>query len=166
MATLCKTYPSEVMARRAVDALRAADVPGRDVRLLTGCRAHDVRREPVGGFAGAVGPDAPVGTFANVPHPRRRGAGSFAGDPDRQRQGSFADTDRTVIVSYDGGAEHARMAGEPAVRGLMEATGVAGDAADRIVDELHAGRATVLAEVAAIAPGDARARLDELAHVA
>jgi hypothetical protein len=48
----------------------------------------------------------------------------------------------------------------------MEEAGVAGDAADRIVDELHAGRTTVLAEVAAIAPGDARARLDELAHVA
>jgi hypothetical protein len=54
---------------------------------------HDVRREPVGGFAGTLGPDAPVGTYGNVRRRRRQGAGTFAGDADRQRQGSFADAD-------------------------------------------------------------------------
>jgi hypothetical protein len=56
-------------------------------------RPHDVRTEPVGGFAGPVPPDAPVGTFANARLVRRQCAGSFAGDPDRHRQGSFADAD-------------------------------------------------------------------------
>jgi hypothetical protein len=166
MATLCKAYSSEFVARRAADALRAAGVPGRDVRLLSGCRPGDVRREPVGGFAGAVGPDEPVGTYGGVRRRRCQGTGSFAGDPDRQRQGSFADADRIVLVSYEDGAERSRVASELEAQGLLQAAGVAADAAGRLVDELHAGRAVVLAEVAEIAPGDARARLDELAHVA
>ncbi len=166
MATLCKTCSSELVARRAVDALRAAGVPGRDIRLLTGCRPRDVRREPVGGFAGAVGPGAPVGTYAGVPRRRRQGAGSFAGDPDRQRQGSFADVDRAVIVTYEDGAERARVAADLGVRRLLLGAGVGDVDGDRLVDELHLGRAVVLAEIADIAPSDARARLDELARVA
>ena len=63
---------------------------GRATRS-TGARRHDVRREPVGGFAGTVDPDAPVGTFGNVRRLRRQGNGTFAGDADRRRQGSFAD---------------------------------------------------------------------------
>jgi hypothetical protein len=53
----------------------------------------DVRFEPVGNFAGPVGPDDPVGSFGNAPHRRRQGTGAFAGDPDRRRQGSFGDHD-------------------------------------------------------------------------
>jgi len=54
---------------------------------------HDVHREPVGGFAGTVPPDAPVGTFGNVRHRRREARGAFAGDRHRKREGSFADHD-------------------------------------------------------------------------
>ena len=53
---------------------------------------HDVRREPVGWFAGTVTPDAPVGTYGNVRRRRSQGTGTYVGDADRQRQGSFADT--------------------------------------------------------------------------
>jgi hypothetical protein len=59
-----------------------------------GQQVHDVRREDVGEFAGPVGPEAPVGTFGDRRIRRRQGAGAFAGDPDAQRQGSFADTER------------------------------------------------------------------------
>ena len=69
----------------------ARAVLGRDIRA--GEALPDVRREPVGNFVGRVGPDAPVGNFGNVPRLRRRGAGAFAGDPDRQRRGSFSDHD-------------------------------------------------------------------------
>jgi hypothetical protein len=65
----------------------------RKSTVLTGTRICDVRREPVGGFAGPVAPNAPIGTYGDRQVPRRQGAGGFAGDPDRQRQGSFADTD-------------------------------------------------------------------------
>jgi hypothetical protein len=55
---------------------------------------HDIRREAVGGYAGPVGPNAPVRTYGNRTLLRRRGTGSYAGDPDFQRQGSYADVDR------------------------------------------------------------------------
>jgi hypothetical protein len=141
-------------------------VPGRDIRLLTGCRLHDVRDEPVGEFARAARPNAPVGTYGNRRRLRRQGAGSFAGDPDRQRQGSFADTDRDVIVSYDGDAGHSRVAGDLGIRRLLRGAALDAAAADHIVDELHAGHAVVLAEIAEIAPSDAQARLEEIASAA
>ena len=55
---------------------------------------HDIRREAVGGYAGPVSPNAPIGTYANGVLLRHQGAGSFAGDPDLQRQGSYADVGR------------------------------------------------------------------------
>jgi hypothetical protein len=101
MTTLSNAYPSESGARRAIEAMRATGPPPHDIRLLVGRRPGDVRREPVGGFAGPVAPDAPVGTFGDRRVLRRQGAGGFAGDPASQRQGSFADTDRFVIVTHD-----------------------------------------------------------------
>jgi hypothetical protein len=56
-------------------------------------RYHDVRRERVGGFAGPVSPADPFGKYAGPPRRRWQAAGGFAGTPDRQRQGSFADTE-------------------------------------------------------------------------
>ena len=64
MTTLCKTFSAEVAARRAVAALRATGVPARDLRLLTGRPLGDTRQQPVGGYAGPFGHDAPVGTLA------------------------------------------------------------------------------------------------------
>jgi hypothetical protein len=166
MTTVWKAYSSEVVARHAMEALRATGVPGRDIRLLTGCQSHDVRDEPVGEFARVAGPDDPVGTYANIRRVRRQGAGSFAGDPDRQRQGTFADTDRDVIVTYDDGAERSRVAGDLGIRRLLRGAALDDAAVDRIVDELHVGHAVVLAEIAEIAPSDAQARLDEVAQAA
>ena len=85
MPTLDKTYPD----RRVTSPARA--VPRCDIR--PGPTLPDVRREPVGNFVDRVGPDDPVGSFGNLPRLRRQGAGAFAGDPDRQRQGSFGDHD-------------------------------------------------------------------------
>jgi hypothetical protein len=85
MPTLDKTYPDPRAARPA------RPIPRRDIR--PGPTVPDVRCEPIGNFVGRVGPDDPVGSFGNVPSLRRQGAGAFAGDPDRQRQGSFGDHD-------------------------------------------------------------------------
>jgi hypothetical protein len=125
-----------------------------------------VRDEPVGEFARAAGPDARVGTYANIGRVRRQGAGSFAGDPDRQRQGSFADTDRDVIATYHDGAERSRVVGELGVQRLLREAALDAATAARIIDELHAGHAVVLAEIADIDPSDAQARLDEVAPAA
>jgi hypothetical protein len=85
MPTLDKTFPDRLAARPVRAIIRRDPRPGLTL--------PDVRREPVGNFVGRVGPDDPVGSFGNVPRLRRQGGGAFAGDPDRQRQGSFGDHD-------------------------------------------------------------------------
>jgi len=48
-----------------------------------------------------------VRDFGNRRHVRREGNGTFFGDADRQREGTFADSDRDAIVSYDDGGARA-----------------------------------------------------------
>jgi nucleotide-binding universal stress UspA family protein len=165
-ATACETYSSEVAARRAVRALTAVGVPEGDVRLLVGRHLRDIREEVVGGFAGALDPRAPVGTYMGAPCRRRQGAGSFAGDPDRQRQGSFADADTDAIATLEDGAGRSHPASRAIVRRLLWRSALAGAAADRVIDELRAGYAVVLVDAGEIAASDARARLEEQAHAA
>ena len=164
--TACETYSSEVAARRAMRALTAVGVPEADVRLLVGRPVRDIREEVVGGFAGALDPRAPVGTYMGAPCRRRQGAGSFAGDPDRQRQGSFADADTDAIATVEDGAGRSHPASRAIVRRLLWRSALAGGAADRVIDELRAGHAVVLVDAVEIAASDARARLEELAHAA
>jgi hypothetical protein len=164
MARLSKTYSTEVKARRAAEALRSDRVPGRDIRLLTGCRLRDVRREPTGGFAGAVGPNAPVGTYSDGVRLRRQGRGGFAGNADRHREGSFADAERYVIVTYEDGAERSRVADELGILRLLRGWTLPDETAARLADDLHTGHAVVLVEDAATR--DTQGRLDEVARAA
>jgi len=165
MPMLCKTYPTEVAARRAVAALRASSLPGRNLRLLTGRPLGDIRQEPVGEYAGPLGRDAPVGTFGGGVVRRRQGAGAFAGDPDQQRQGSFGDVDRVVIVSYDN-AERRRVTGLRGLRRLLDRAALDDDAVACALNELHTGRAVVLVDVREAAAGEARDELERLARAA
>jgi hypothetical protein len=142
MTTTSNTYPTEAAAHRAIEALRDSGVEDRDIRLLTGREPRDVRREPVGGFAGPAGPDAPIGTYGNGTVLRRQGAGSFAGDPAQQRQGSFADTDRSTIVSYDGDAERTRVTGLRGAQPLLSRAPLD----DHAVNELQIGHTVVLVD--------------------
>jgi hypothetical protein len=158
MSTLCKTYSDEEHAREAVERLFAAGSPRRSIRLLTGSPLHDVRCERVGTFAGSIGPDAPVGTFAGRPRRRRQGTGAFAGDPDRQRKGSFGDVERDVIVSFRRGAEHPRIATHRELTRLLRAVTLDGEPADRLVEDLHLGHGLVLAESPESAPSRPRPR--------
>jgi hypothetical protein len=166
MTTLTKTYATELAARRAVEALRATGVPERDIRLLAGRAPRDIRHEPVGGFAGPVLPDAPIGTYGGRVLQRRQGAGSYAGDPDQQRQGSFADTDRVAIVTYNGDAERARITGLRGTRRLLHRAALDDDAVNRAVRELHKGHAILLVDLREIAASKADARLENLARAA
>ena len=158
MPTLCNTYSDEEHAREAVERLLAAGSPRRSIRLLTGSPRHDVRAERVGTFAGSIGPDAPVGTFAGLPRRRRQGTGTFAGDPDRQRKGCFGDVERDVIVTFARDAEHPHTATHRTLRRLLRAVTVDGEPADRLVDELHVGRGLVLAESPPPTASDPRPR--------
>jgi hypothetical protein len=166
MTTLWTTYSSYTVAQRAVDELTAAGVSDRDIRLIIGSRLHDLRSEVAGGFAGPVGPNAPVGRFAGPPLPRWHAAGGFYGDPNRWRQGSFADTEQNLVVSYDRGTPRSRVTGDHETARLLAAAHLNERVARRIIDELHRDHAAVLAEVAEIAPREAQARLDQLARAA
>jgi hypothetical protein len=86
--------------------------------------------------------------------------GAFAGDPDRQRQGSFGDVDRDVIVTFARGAEHLRVATHRSLRRLLRPVALDGERADRLVDEPHGGHGLVLAEVAPRARRDALTDLE------
>ena len=163
-AAACKTYSGEAVARRAVRALTAAGVPRRDILLLTSRRLHDIRQEAVGGFAGAVKPGAIVGTYAGAPRLRRQGHGGFAGDPDEQRQGSFADAD--AIVSVEDGVGGSQAFDRVRLKRLLWRAALAGDAAARVIDELQMGHAVVLVGAGEIAASDAQVRLEEVADAA
>ena len=152
MSTLCKTYSDADEARAAVQRLLAEGAPRRGIRLLTGSPLHDVRAERVGTFAGSIAPDAPVGTFADLPRRRRQGTGSFAGDPDRQRKGSFGDVERDVIVTFERDAEHPRVATHRTLARLLRPVTLEGEPADRLVDELHVGHGLVVTDLAPPAP--------------
>jgi hypothetical protein len=166
MTTLTKTYPTELAARSAIEAMRNSGVPERDIRLLAGTAPRDIRHESVGGFAGPVGPDAPVGTYGGRVLQRRQGAGSFAGDPDQQRQGSVSDTDRVVIVTYKGDAERTRITGLRGARRLLRRASLNDDAINRAVRELHQGHAILLVDVREIAASEIHARLEQLERAA
>ena len=166
MATLCSTYATAASARSGVDALRTAGVPGGNVRLLIGHPVRDTRREPVGGFAGPVGPNAPVGTFANVRRLRRQGTGSFAGAADRRRKGSFADIDRDLIVTRAHDGWHSHIVGDLALRRVLRGADFDDAERARVLDELRAGHAVIVAELADVAPRDAQPRLDRRAQEA
>jgi hypothetical protein len=166
MTTLCRTYPSDDAAHRAIAAVRAGGVSPHAIRLLTGREPHDIRREPVGGFAGPVAPDDPVGTFGGGAVLRRQAAGGYAGDPDGQRQGSFASSDRVVVTTFYDGAERARITGLRGARKLLLRAALDDAAVDRAVSELNKGRAVVLVDAAEIAAGEVTARLDQLARAA
>jgi hypothetical protein len=160
MTTLCEICSTEAAARRAVRSLRAAGVADRDIRLLARRGPRDVRREPVGGFAGPVGPDAPVGTFGGRVAGRRQGRGGFAGAPDQQRQGSFADTDRVTIVAYGDDAEHVCVTSLRGARRLLRGVALGDGAVDRAVDALHLGRAVVMVEIGDQSASEMRGRLE------
>jgi hypothetical protein len=102
---------------------------------------------------------------------RGQGVGSFAtrslaGDPDQQREGSFADVERVVIVTFEDGAERSRITGYRGVRQLLRRAALDDDAVDRAVKDLHIGHAVVLVDVAEIAPSEAQPHLEQAAQAA
>lgn len=164
LPTAGATYASETAARHAVEALTSAGVRPSDIRLLMSRGMHDVRAEAVGGFAGAVDPNARVGTYAGRTHLRRQGAGAFAGDPDQQRQGSFADAEIETGVSCEDATGRSWVVNDVELQRLLRHHALSDDAAGRIVEELRGGRAVLLVDAPEVAVSDAQMRLDELAH--
>jgi nucleotide-binding universal stress UspA family protein len=158
-AACCRTFADEATARHAVEALSDSGVAW----LVTGRRMNDVRKQPVGSFAGVVRPNASVGTFANVRLRRDQGTGSFFGDADHERQGSFGDTDGDSLAHYDDGAVRSRVIARHDVQQLLHRVGVSDNEMDRALGALDLGH-TVLAVPAMDA--DAHPTSGDLRHAA
>ena len=86
--------------------------------------------------------------------------------PTEQRQGSFADADTDAIVTVEDGAGRSQLADHLRLRRLLWRAALGGGAADRVIGELHMGRAVVLVDAAEIAASEAQARLEEVARAA
>jgi hypothetical protein len=146
MSLRCSTYPGEVEARQAIRALKEAGVPPAHIRLVTSRCIHDVRSEPVGGFAGPIPPEAPVGKYAGPARRRRQAAGGWVGDPDRQRQGTFADADLGAHAIYERGPRRSPLRTDREIWRLLREAPMPEGAVDLLLVELHGGHAVVLAE--------------------
>jgi hypothetical protein len=154
-----------------LEAAPAEPLRSRHIRLLTSRPLRDIRREPRGGFAGPVRPDALLGTFAGRPRRRSQASGSFAtgslnGEPDRQREGSFADAERIMIVTHDDAGERSRVTGRAGLRRLLRGSALDDDAVDLALAELQIGHAVVLLEAGRVTPSERGARLEQIAQAA
>lgn len=168
MTAVMKTYPTSDAARRAVEALRAAGVQPRHIRLLTGRPPRDTAAEPRGGFAGPVEAGAPAGSFAG---PKRGPIGSFAiggvqRRSERGRRGSFGDVERVVIVSHERDGERSRVTGYRGIRVLLRRAALDESAVDHTVRVLHNGHSVVLVDGDGTASSDARDHFQKIADAA
>jgi len=145
MATLCRAYTSTHDAENAVERLLSAGLPAIRIELIMGHAAEDARDAPIGTFAGTTTAEAAiVGSYADVAHSGREAIGTFAGDPDNQRRGSFGDTDRDTVTSYRSGVRRTQIASHHRLEKILVDAGLDRAIARANVRALHAGRALVL----------------------
>jgi hypothetical protein len=145
MVTLCRAYTSTHDAESAVTRLLSAGVPAIRIELIMGRAVEDARDAPIGTFAGTTTAGAQtVGSFADIEHSGRTAVGTFAGDPDKQRRGSFGDTDRDTVTTYRSGAQRTRIASHHRLEKILVAAGLDQAIARANVRALHHGRVLVL----------------------
>ena len=108
---------------------------------------EDARDAPIGTFAGTTTADAQtVGSYGNIARSGRGAMGTFAGDPDKQRRGSFGDIDRDTVTTYQSGVKGTRIASHHRLKKLLVDAGLDQATAGADVDALHAGRVLVLVQ--------------------
>jgi hypothetical protein len=145
MTTLHRAYESTYDAENAIERLLSADLPPVRIELIMGRAAEDARDAPIGTFAGTTTTDAEtIGSYANVAHSGREATGTFAGDPDKQRRGSFGDVDRDTVTTYQAGVKRTRIASHHRLKKLLVDAGLDQATATVNVRALHAGRVLVL----------------------
>jgi hypothetical protein len=147
MATLYRAYTSKHEAENAVERLLSAGVPTTRIELIVGRVVKDARDAPIGTFTGTTTADAQtVGSFANIAHSGRDAMGTFAGDPDKQRRGSFGDIDRDTVTTYQSGVKRTRIASHRRLRKILVDAGLDHATAAADAEALHAGRVLVVVE--------------------
>jgi hypothetical protein len=162
MTTLCRAYTSAHDAEHAIGRLVAAGVHETKIELLMGNAIEDARDAPIGFFAGTTTADAEtVGSYANIEHSGREAAGTFAGDPDKQRRGAFGDIDRDTVTTYRAGVNRTHIASHHNLEKILVDAGLDHATAKANVEALHAGRVLVLVR-SELALDDIAAVIDDL----
>ena len=147
MTTHYRAYTSTHEAEDAIERLLAAGVPETGIQLIMGVAIKDARDAPIGTWAGTTTADAlTVGSYANVAHSGREATGTFAGDPDKQRRGSFGDTDRDTVTTYQSGGKRTRIKSHHGLERILVDAGLDRATAAANVGALHAGRVLVLVQ--------------------
>ena len=142
---LYREYESTHDAEDAIERLIAAGGPATEIELIMGEPIRDSRNAPIGTFAGTTTPDAAiVGSYAGIQHSGRTAMGTFAGDPDKQRRGSFGDVDRDTVTTYRARGRRTRIASHHRVKRILAEAGLDEASAQAQVKALHAGRVLVL----------------------
>jgi hypothetical protein len=145
MATLYRAFESTYDAEDAIERLVATGVPATKIALIAGEPIRDWRDAPIGTFAGTTTADAlTVGSYAGIQHSGRKAMGTFAGDPDTQRRGSFGDADRDTVTTYRADVRRTRVASHDRVEQILVEAGLDRTGARANVKALHAGRALVV----------------------
>lgn len=67
-----------------------------------------------------------------------------------------------MLVSCEADGRRLRVAGDLAIRRVLGRAGLDDEAAGRVVDELHLGRAILLVEIAEVTPSEAQAQLEHV----
>jgi adenine-specific DNA methylase len=147
MVTLTRAYTSIHEAETAAARLLSAGVPTVRIQLVMGRAIQDARDTPIGTFAATTTAGAAtVGSFGNVALSARQAIGTFAGDPDKQRRGSYGDADRDTVTTYEPGVKRTRIASHRTIEKLLVDAGLDPAIATAQVDALHAGRVLVLVD--------------------
>jgi hypothetical protein len=142
---LHRAYTSTEDAEKAIARLLAAGVSATGIQLIAGDAIKDSRDAPIGTFAGTGTADALIlGSYAGIAHSGRKAAGTFAGDPDKQRRGAFSDTDRDTVSTYQSGVKRTRIASHHRLVKILVDAGMDRAIATANVGALHAGRVLVL----------------------
>ena len=145
MTTLYRAYTSTHEAENAIERLLSARASATRIELIMGHAIADARDAPIGTFAGTTTADAQnVGSFGNVAQSGRAAMGSFAGDADKQRRGSFGDIDRDTVTTYQAGLKRTRIVSHRRLKKALVDAGLDQASAAADVDALHAGRVLVL----------------------
>ena len=147
MKTLVTSYLRDDLASRAVALLCNAGIAKGDIHVVSGSATRDRRVMVRGSFAGQLLPDDAVRTFADTTRHRRGAEGTFEGDADAHRQGTFADTDRDQFTDFTGAHEIVHTIGDGALDRYLDDLGVQKHTREQIQTAIHNGRHVVVVSV-------------------
>jgi Kef-type K+ transport system membrane component KefB len=133
-STHCSAHATLDEADAAVRQLLADGVPGSRISVVSGNPSPDHAHERMGGFAGDAGQ---AGAYAGMPGDIM---GSFSPAARAARHGSFGDTDRDEVATFDRGVRRTHVGSHREIERRLAEAGVE----PREIAAVHEGHVVVL----------------------